>query len=157
MALFAGVAAAAQASDPTGIYAYVDRVVLEPSEAAPERIQVWGGFALANPTNRAAYLPAEKGYLYFKLPAGQETVSRKEWSDLKSIAGTGQLVAFGSRNSTNRATLRKADAKVENPDLYANGWGLTKVNPRNYSPLKQLTQLQATKSEGKNPPKSPDR
>src|SRR5688572_27086158 len=41
-ALLVGAATAARASDPNGIYAFVDRVVVEPSEAAPERIQVWG-------------------------------------------------------------------------------------------------------------------
>jgi hypothetical protein len=51
-ALLAGAIATARASDPNGIYAFVDRVVFEPDDAKPERIQVCGGFALANPTNR---------------------------------------------------------------------------------------------------------
>jgi hypothetical protein len=54
-ALLAGTAFAARASDPTGIYAFVDRVVFEPSDTAPERIQVWGGFALAKTENRDDY------------------------------------------------------------------------------------------------------
>src|SRR5262245_32232762 len=32
-------------SDPTGIYARVDKVVLEPNATTPERIQIWGAFA----------------------------------------------------------------------------------------------------------------
>src|SRR5262245_40679557 len=36
-----------RASDPIGIYAFVDKVVFEPNADKPERIQVWGGFALA--------------------------------------------------------------------------------------------------------------
>ena len=40
-------APAAHASDPTGIYGFVDRVVFEPNDTTPERVQVWGGFALA--------------------------------------------------------------------------------------------------------------
>src|SRR6266487_6345203 len=75
--LLAGAASAARASDPTGIYAFVDRVVFEPSAAAPERIQVWGGFALAKTENRNDYHDAARGYLYFKLRAGDETVCKK--------------------------------------------------------------------------------
>ena len=35
------------ASDPIGIYALVDKVVLEPNEKNPERIQIHGAFAFA--------------------------------------------------------------------------------------------------------------
>jgi len=153
-ALFAGLASTAQASDPTGIYAFVDRVVFEPSETAPERIQVWGGFALANAQNRDDYHSAGRGCLYFKLRAGEEEICKKEWADLKSVAGTGQIVAFGSRNPTNVITLRKADAKLEKPDVYSKGWGMTKVQPRDYAPLNQLVRLQDEKAGAKKPSKS---
>ena len=116
-ALLGGATSAARASDPTGIYAFVDRVVFEPSETAPERIQVWGGFALARTENRNDYHDAERGFLYFKVRVGEEGICQKEWADLKSVAGTGQIVAFGSRNPVNAITLRKTDAKVEKPDV----------------------------------------
>ncbi|MBW8895458.1 MAG: hypothetical protein JF613_04655 [Acidobacteria bacterium] len=38
---------ALRASDMVGIYGIVEKVVLEPSDAAPQRVQVWGAFALA--------------------------------------------------------------------------------------------------------------
>ena len=38
------------ASGPVGIYGIVERVVFEPSEQAPERIQVWGAFAIVDST-----------------------------------------------------------------------------------------------------------
>src|SRR5689334_1269098 len=61
------------ASDPTGVFALIDKVVLEPNDTAPERIQVWGAFAVAEQKdrdpNRDAYKAAEKGYLYFSLPS----------------------------------------------------------------------------------------
>jgi hypothetical protein len=52
----------ALASDPVGVYAYVDKVVLEPSEGKPERIQIWGGFALAE--GRGDTLLEGEGRLY---------------------------------------------------------------------------------------------
>jgi hypothetical protein len=154
-ALLVGIVSTARASDPTGIYAFVDRVVFEPANATPERIQVWGGFALANAKNRDDYHDAERGYLYFKLRAGEEDICRKEWADLKSVAGTGQIVAFGSRNPTNAVTLRKADAKNEKTDVYPKGWGMIKVKPRNYAPLNQLIKLQGRQTDAKEPSKSP--
>ena len=153
-ALLAGAASAARASDPTGIYAFADRVVFEPSEAAPERIQVWGGFALAKTENRNDYHDAQRGYLYFKLRPGDETVCQKEWADLKSVAGTGQIVAFGSRSENKAITLRKAEAKLEKPDVYPKGWGMNKVNARDYAPLNQLVKLQRKQTGAQEPPKS---
>jgi len=101
------------------------------------------------------YHDAERGYLYFKLRPGDETVCQKEWADLKSVAGTGEIVAFGSRNPANAITLRKADAKVENPDVYPKGWGMNKVNVRDYSPINQLSKLQGKKTAVQKPPKLP--
>jgi hypothetical protein len=152
-ALLAGTAATARASDPTGIYAFVDRVVFEPSETAPERIQIWGGFALAKTENRDDYRNAERGFLYFKLRPGDEAVCQKEWADLKAVAGTGQIVAFASRPEIKAITLRKADAKVENPEVYPKGWGTAKIRQRDYAPLNQLTKLQGKKTDAKEPPK----
>jgi len=143
----------ASASGPLGIYGIVEKVVFEPSEASPERIQVWGGFALAKTENRDDYHNAERGYMYFKLRPGDEEICKKEWADLKSVAGTSQIVAFGSRSENKAITLRKADATVEKPDAYPKGWGMNKVKPRDYAPLNQLTKLQGKKTDAKEPPK----
>jgi hypothetical protein len=132
------------ASDPVGIYAFVDKVVFEPSEAAPERIQVWGAFALAKKApGNLEYSTPERGYVYFKLRPGDEDVIKKEWADLKSVAGTRQVVAFGFRHAPSQPTLRKADAKVENPDPHPTGMGITKIgeNLKDRPQVKQLTQL----------------
>ena len=93
------------ASGPLGIYGIVEKVVFEPNEQAPERIQLWGAFAYVDGTagESLTISPANHGYLYFRLPGagdGQTTAEqlqaiRREWSDLKSVAGTGQAVGFG--------------------------------------------------------------
>jgi hypothetical protein len=146
--LFALSVPVTRASDPTGIYAFVDRVVFEPSDSEPERIQIWGGFALANRENRNDYHNAERGYLYFKLKPGEEAVSKKEWADLKSVAGTGQIVAFGSRSEQPQAKVRKADSKPETPDAHPKSVGITKVRMRDYAPLKQLEKLMTPAGQG---------
>jgi hypothetical protein len=120
------------ASDPTAVYARVDKVVLE-----PDTIQVWGVFSMAKPDDRNEYLPPARGYLYFKL--GDDPVNaRKEWSDLKQMAGSGELVSFGSRYRL-KARLRKPGDRPENPDPYVANFGMAKVRAKtDYAPVRAL-------------------
>jgi hypothetical protein len=90
------------ASGLVGIYGIIERVAAE-GAGAQERLQVWGAFAYANGGvgNASAWSPVKRGYLYFRLPdstvasAAELATIRREWSDLRSVAGTGQVVAFG--------------------------------------------------------------
>ena len=136
---FLWMAAAAQASDPVGVFAKLDKAVVEPAEGIPERIQLWGSFCLADPANRNSYLPPQKGYLYYKLPAEKSEVALKEWNDLKAVAGSGEVIGFASRFGT-QPKVRAAAAKLENPDAYALGFGLVKSDRRgsSYAPIKAL-------------------
>lgn len=144
--LFAAVlglsAAGALGSDPVGIYALVDKVVFEPSDSAPERIQVWGAFALAE-GGGYKYAAGKRGIMYFKLKPGEEEICRKEWNDIKSVAGTGQIVAFGTRYDP-KGSIYSTTAKLEKPDVYPVGFGLTKITKRtkdDYAPIKDLRAL----------------
>lgn len=86
------------ASGPLGIYGIVEKIVFEPSEQAPERIQVWGAFAYVETSIAGQTLTTSKaarGYLYFRLGGAADSIVRNEWNDLKSVAGTGQAVGFG--------------------------------------------------------------
>jgi hypothetical protein len=86
-----------------GVYAIVDRIEFEPSERAAERVRVYGAFMYVNggvnqPTGTS---PAGRGYLYFTLSAPLSdttatTRTRREWADMKAVAGTGQAIGFGS-------------------------------------------------------------
>lgn len=109
-ALLAATALPAARSGPLGVYAIVERVVFEPSQAAPERAQVWGAFAYVNGTpggREFGVSAAKRGYLYFKLPdvagrggapalATSIELVKREWADLAAVAGTGQAVGFGA-------------------------------------------------------------
>ena len=130
-------AAITQASDYTGVYARIDKVVVEPATGAPERIEVWGVFSLPDPANRQDYLAPARGYLYFKLDRNPEA-ARAEWNDLKAVAGTGEIVAFGARTA-GRFRLRKADEKPDNPDPYVTNVGVNRVGRRtDYPPIRAL-------------------
>lgn len=130
------------ASDWIGIYARIDKVVFEPNATAPERIQIWGAFALASKENRNSYQSAKRGYLYYSLRPGKEEVCRKEWADLNGRAGTDQIIGFGSRDMPT-GSVRKADDKAASPDVYPVGFGLVKMSDRgiNYAPIAELKSL----------------
>ena len=131
--------AGARASGGPGVYAIVERVSFEPSERAPERIMISGAFIVPQPMSSSQYLPAQRGYLYFKLAPGREETARIEWGDLKSIAGTGQAVGFANYWVPNPADLygnphyalevhvHKAGAAAT-PDEYPLGIGVVKIN-----------------------------
>lgn len=100
----------ARASDPAGVYARVDRVGMEPNEQTPERIKIWGAFAVASGRGDSYQAP-ECGYLYFQIVAGQERQCRAEWADFERVAGKGQCVAFGNRYG-NKFTIRTVPVNV---------------------------------------------
>jgi len=148
LGLFSLGASKALASDPVGIYAIVDKVVFEPNGTSPERIQLWGAFAIAEGYG-STYKKAERGYLYYKLNTDKANACRNEWSDLKSVAGTGQIVAFASRYGE-KGALRMKDARPENPDVYPIAMGLKKVSAeKDYAPLQQLAKLRDAKPKQK--------
>jgi hypothetical protein len=135
--IVAGAAAALHASDRVAVYARVDRVVLAPDATAPRTIQVFGVFSVAKPSNPNDYEPPAKGYLYFTLADG-EAQARREWADLKAIAGTRQIVALGNR-FTMKARVRAEKDPPANPDPYATDTGLTKIDGRtDYPPIRAL-------------------
>ena len=109
------------AKGPVSIAGIVEKVVFEPSESSPERLQVWGVFAFVDGTNQTARLisRATRGYLYFGLAlvagAQEDDAMKREWADLNRVAGTGQAVSFGrwtSRRTFDRPQSRASDWAV---------------------------------------------
>lgn len=136
LAVLLAATATIGASDRTGIYGRIDKVVLEPGPEAPEAIQIWGVFALAKPNDVNDYLPAAQGYLYFELSRNRE-LALKEWADFRSLAGSGGAVAFANRMQL-RARVRKPSERPEHPDPYVVGFGLVKVRNTDYAPVQSV-------------------
>ena len=78
-----------------GIYAVIDEVTFEPDGPSPNLIRISGVFVVPVPMSSGMYRSPQRGYLYFRIPSGMEETTRKDWNQLKSIAGTGQVVGFG--------------------------------------------------------------
>ena len=97
------------ASGPIGVYARVDKEAFEPSSDKPERIRISGVFIAAKetPDNSTVYAAPLRGYLYFGLPKGNEQLALREWADLKSVAGTRQVVGLGSSWTTKPASEKR--------------------------------------------------
>jgi hypothetical protein len=119
-----------RASGPTSIYAIVEKVVFEPNDRAPERVQVWGVFSVVetgNPgTYGQAYSKPERGYLYFKASGDRRSRDVAAWTDLKKLAGTGQAIGFGGNararfSSELAGRVRQAAEKPNSPDTYPSG------------------------------------
>jgi len=104
--LWAAASPARAVSGGIGFYSIVERVVFEPSEANAERIQVWGAFTYVETLRPASVTVsrAERGYLCFRVRSDipgftserEVEINRREWADLKAVAGTGQAIGFGS-------------------------------------------------------------
>lgn len=115
------------ASGPIAVYALVEKVVFEPNADNPQRIRVSGVFITAEDRSDA-YSAPQRGYLYFALPIGATELALREWADLKSVAGTRQVVGLGS-SWHNKVRLRKPDEEAKSPEDYPMGNGLVKINP----------------------------
>ena len=115
------------ASGPIAVYALVDKVAFEPSADKPERIRISGVFITAEERSDV-YSAPQRGYLYFGLPRGNDELARREWADLKSVAGTRQVVGLGSSWGA-KVHVRKAEEEAKSPDDFPMGNGLVKINP----------------------------
>ncbi len=78
-----------------GIYAVIDQVTFEPDGPSPNFIRVSGLLVVPVSMSSGQYRSPQKGYLYFRIRPGMEQETRKDWNELKSIAGTRQVVGFG--------------------------------------------------------------
>jgi hypothetical protein len=118
-----------RASGPIAVFALLDRVVLEPNDNAPTRIQLWGTFSVAKERYSGEYRAPEKGYLYYKLESNMEQPTRSIWADLKKVAGSGEVVGFGggyaSREDLGR--VRPASEKLKDPDFFPIGNPVTRL------------------------------
>jgi len=79
-----------------GIYAVVDQVTFDQDGPSPNTIRISGVFVLPVPMSSGDYKPPQRGYLYFRVPPGVEQAARarKDWAQLKTVAGTGRVVGF---------------------------------------------------------------
>jgi hypothetical protein len=116
-------------SDPVGVYALIDRVVMFPDTVSPTTVQLWGVFALSDGRSGDGYQTPQRGYMYYTLPPGGATAARAaraEWSDHRAFAGQRLGTAYGSRYMSLGRVRRPGDL-LGNPDIYPLNIGLTNL------------------------------
>ncbi|HWB11357.1 MAG TPA: hypothetical protein VG826_19160 [Pirellulales bacterium] len=86
----------ARGSDPVGVYAVLERVEFEPNAAQPERVKLFGWFAMSDVSSRE-YKEPQHGWLCYTLPQEKKDLCRREWKDMEGVAGSGKCLAFGVR------------------------------------------------------------
>jgi hypothetical protein len=121
-----------RASDFVGVYCLADRVVLEPNDTEPQRVQIWGSFLMTDGQRGSGYLDAKRGYLYYSCPTGKDSVCINEWNDLKSVAGKNIAVGFGGRFQSN-GRVRPSSEAVASPDAYPIQIGVARVGTDSYA------------------------
>jgi hypothetical protein len=110
---------AARAGGPPPVYVVVDKVVLEPSADAPERIKIEGSFVRLADVKKYEYGKPVRGYVYLAIEPGKEKECRAEWAKWQKAAGTGKVVAVGAckeAGSLLTVTIHKPGEQAQRPD-----------------------------------------
>ena len=87
-------ATAAAKSSSIGIYAVIDEVKFDQDGPSSNLVRISGVFSVPRPMSSGEYQTPQRGYLYFRISPGAEQAARKDWNQLKAVAGTGQVVGF---------------------------------------------------------------
>lgn len=87
------------AGGPPPVCMMVDKVVLEPDNKSPDRIQICGKFVFCS--NNSTYGKPVEGYLYYTVAKGKEDACRQEWAKLQKLVADKHVVALGSCGSPN--------------------------------------------------------
>jgi hypothetical protein len=117
--------AVAWAGGPPPMYVVVDKVVLEPSADAAERIRIEGSFVRLENIKRYEYGKPIHGYVYMSIENGKETECTTEWAKWQKAAGTGKVVSVGScgeAGSLLTVKIHQPAEKADRPDAaYVSG------------------------------------
>jgi hypothetical protein len=151
VASFLWTSTQAFAGGPPPAQLVVEKIVFEPNEKAPKRVQIWGQFALLD--NGAHYGAPVKGYLYYEIEQGKEEKAKKEIDVVKKAAGRKYVVSFGHCGYPDvKAQLRKPGVKPASPvafPLEGDGFNIEKDPTRWHPELQSLVKLLApAKPEG---------
>ena len=95
-AALVGFAATARAGGPPPVYVVVDKVTLEPTAGAPERIKIEGCFVRLEDRTGYKYGKPVEGYVYLSMDTAKAAECRAEWAKWQQAAGTGKAVSVGS-------------------------------------------------------------
>jgi MYXO-CTERM domain-containing protein len=99
-----------------------------PTEANATLVVIHGAFMFIN--ENGGYSNAACGYMYFRCPAGSETMCRMQWHDIQTMGvGADTCAGFGAHNVVSAARVRTEGTALSAPDTWELGVG---VQPGSY-------------------------
>ncbi|HEX5050664.1 MAG TPA: hypothetical protein VFZ65_02725 [Planctomycetota bacterium] len=132
-------------SDPTGVFALLDKVVLLPDDQHPTEVELHGVFAVAAGPLGDYYRAPRRGVVRFA--AGKKPDDAvQQWRELAKHAGKGTVLGFSSRWELNAEqalpvrVLGPGEAAGALP-VYGTGFGLHEVQGVEYGPVRELLLL----------------
>ena len=134
-----------QPSEPVGVFALLDKVVLLPDAERPASVELHGAFAVAEGGRGQYYRAPCTGVLRFA--AGSDAAeSAKQWRDLAAQAGKGVVVGFGFRHEMNRdgAAPVRVVAGDEPPGTlppFTTAMGVHVMESAQWGPIRELLLL----------------
>jgi hypothetical protein len=117
----------AMASDPLSTYVVPAAVELLPGDTNGTRVVIHGAFFQLTTTVGMTYTDPKCGVMYFDCVAGQETMCRMQWTELRNaISAAPQFCeGFGSANTLSTASIRTEGATLGAPDRWDLGMGVS--------------------------------
>jgi hypothetical protein len=134
----------AHASDPSGVYALIDQVALEPGDGPPTRVRLSGLFCVADGKRGSAYRTPRLGSIVYSLSPGEgekQTGERARIEELRAVAGTGKVVAFGSRWKSLDLRVTPRGEAVERPPVFDQGIGVSVIENARYGAIGMLRSM----------------
>jgi hypothetical protein len=132
-------------SDPVGVFAVIDKVVLKPNAEQPTECELHGAFAVAEGRHGQYYRAPRWGVLRFG-PGSKPDEAARQWRELQGKAGSGEVLAFSSRyeqfaDGTNPLLVVGAADPAPALATYGSAMGLQKVSRDGYGPIRELSLL----------------
>jgi hypothetical protein len=132
-------------SDPVGVFAVIDKVVLKPNAEKPTECELHGAFAVAEGRHGDYYRSPRRGVLRFK-PGEKPDEAAAQWRELQKKAGSGEVLAFSSRweqfaDGTAPVLVVGEGDPAPAPATYGAAIGLQKVSRDGYGPIRELSLL----------------
>ncbi len=139
VAWFAPAASRPTVSDPVGIYATIDKVLLLPNAEAPVEAEIHGAFCFARGAGDY-YTAPTRGYVLFRAGSkpGEEVL---QWRELLALAGSKQVIGFSSRYEQGQLRATLPGEARPTAVTYPLGWGLHKIEGVDYGPARELALL----------------
>ena len=131
-------------SEPSGVYAILDKVVMKPNAEQPTEVELHGAFAVAEGSRGSYYRAARRGVLRFSAGKKPEDAVAL-WRELMKHAGSGVCVAFSTRWEQfvpqNPLRVAAPNEPAGPPVPYGCGMGVTVMQNAHYGSVRELELL----------------